>query len=363
MKAEKIIEASSFGCDFSVLLPKERKNGEIRILQLTDIQIIDSNQRRTADRLRSDEINAWEFEKSDGQYKNHIRSLVAQSVPDLIFITGDIVYGQFDDNGSVLKDFCEFMDSLRIPWAPVFGNHDNESKMGVKWQCEQFEKSEYCLFKRGTVSGNGNYTVGIFVGDEPVRILHMLDSNGCADSQDPDVIKNKGIFLDQMEMLEKNTMLIEKAFEKKVPSFAAFHIPVKEFEEAEIYNGYKTENRDFYTIGVDVKAKKGDFGFKLEKYGTIKTDFDFVACMKKIGVEGVFTGHCHNVCTVMEYKSIKWIFGLKTGQYDYHIPGQLGGTLVRIDGNEFSVTHIPSLVHYAPFPGKAKMFDNFFEAD
>lgn len=363
MKAENITEAENLGCDFFVTLPEDRKNTSIKLLQLTDMQIIDAGQRRTPDRIRIDEINAWNIKNSDILCKNHIKSLVAQSNPDLIFITGDVVYGSFDDNGTVLKDFCGFMDSFKIPWAPVFGNHDNESKMGVKWQCEQFENSEYCLFKKGNVSGNGNYTVGIKIGDELVRVMHMIDSNGCGSSEEDCVIKNPGIFLDQMEMISENTKLIEKNFGRKVPAFVAFHIPVKEFEDAEIYNGYKTNEREFYAIGVDTEAKPGDLGFKLERYNTIKTDFDFLSYMRKAGVDGVFAGHCHNICTVMEYEKIKWVFGLKTGQYDYHIPGQIGGTAVEISGDDFSVKHLPSLVHFAPYPGGAKMFENFFAED
>ena len=177
------------GCDFVVGLPKEREN-DVKILQITDMQVIDSSQRRYPDRIRPDEIAAWAPENFDAQCGNHIRSLIAQSSPDLIIITGDIVYGSFDDSGETLRWMCSLMDSFEIPWAPVFGNHDNESKKGVAWQCEQLVKSEYCLFKRGSVSGNSNYTVGIAAGDELVRIIHMLDSNGCKDGEDPLIIKS-----------------------------------------------------------------------------------------------------------------------------------------------------------------------------
>ena len=91
------------GCDFVVELPKERAGCDVRILQLTDMQIIDSLQRRTPDRIREDEIAAWLPENYDSLCGNHIRSLVAQSRPDLIIITGDIVYGSFDDAGSGMK--------------------------------------------------------------------------------------------------------------------------------------------------------------------------------------------------------------------------------------------------------------------
>mgnify|MGYP003304207746 CR=1 FL=1 len=86
--------------------------------------------------------------------------------------------------GSECK-LVEYMDGFKIPWAPIFGNHDNESQMGVTWQCEQFENAKYCMFKRGTIDySNGNYTVAIVKGRKPIRILYFMDSNGCAEPSD-----------------------------------------------------------------------------------------------------------------------------------------------------------------------------------
>ena len=351
------------GCDFVVQLSQDRKNTKVKILQLTDMQVIDSSQCRTPDRLRADEMNAWSAERFDEQCGNHIRSLIAQTQPDLILITGDIVYGSFDDSGSTLQWFCALMDSFQIPWAPVFGNHDNECKQGVAWQCACFENSPYCLFARGEVSGNSNYTVGIAIEDTLLRVIHMLDSNGCWDCDDPSVIKSGGIYPDQVQLMEKNTASVQLAQGKTVPAFMACHIPVSGFEEAELAKGYKTNERNFYCIGVDTPAKDGDFGFKFEPYSAIPMGDGWIDFLHAQHVDGVFVGHVHNACTCIHYQDIKWVFGLKTGQYDYHIPGQLGGTLITLENDAFTVTHVPALVHLAPMPGKARMFNNFFAKD
>ena len=353
-------EGRFFGCDFVVQLGEARKNTPIKLLQITDTQIIDSTQRRTPDRLRPDEISAWLPENFDAQCGNHIRSLVAQTRPDLIFITGDLVYGSFDDNGTALEYYCKLMDSFAIPWAPVWGNHDNESARGIVWQCEQLQKSKYCLFKRGNVSGNGNYTVGIATGDRLVRVLHLLDSNGCRRGNEGEVIKQRGLYPDQLKLVENNTKLISLSQGRSVPAFMAFHYPVDCFETAEIANGYKTESRPLYVLGVDVEAKDGDFGFSLEEYDQISTDGGFIDFIKAQNVDGVFVGHVHKNTTSINYENVRWTFGMKTGQYDYHVAGSVGGTLVVLVDNNFSVSHVPSLVPYAPIPGKAKMFDDFF---
>ncbi|MBQ4159593.1 MAG: hypothetical protein IJD83_01545, partial [Clostridia bacterium] len=67
--------------------------------------------------------------------------------------------------------------------------------------------------------------------------------------------------------------------------------------------------------------------------------------------------------TCITYKNIRWVFGLKTGQYDSHLPGQLGGTLVRLDNDRFEVSHVPALVNYAPFPSGSKTYADFFTKD
>ena len=349
------------GCDFVVRLTSDRKNTKVKILQLTDMQIIDASQRRTADRLRADEINAWNPKNFDAQCGNHIRSLIAQTHPDLIIVTGDIVYGSFDDQGSTFELFCTLMDSFKILWALIFGNHDNESQKGVSWQCACFEKSEYCLFERGNVSGNSNYSVGIAIEETLIRVIHMVDSNGCKNGDDPSIIKEKGIYNDQLRLIESNTALIRRAQNKTIPAFMAFHIPISCFRAAAIAKNYQTDERELFSIGVDVPALDEDFGFKLEKGNPIEVDDkSFIDFLHSQYIEGVFVGHAHKNCTCIDYEKVKWVFGLKTGQYDYHTPGQLGGTLITLENESFCVAHVPSLVHYAPMPSKAKMFNNFF---
>lgn len=348
------------GCDFVIQLGKNRQGTPIKLLQITDMQFIDATQRRTSDRLRHDEIIAWQPDHFMAQCGNHITSLIVQTKPDLIFITGDMVYGSFDDSGSTLEWFCSFMDSFEIPWAPTFGNHDNESAKGIDWQCAQFENSKYCVFHRGNVSGNSNYSVGIAVGDELVRVLHMIDSNGCHGTNQMRVISKAGIYPDQLALIAENTQAIQKAQGKPVPAFMAFHFPTESFRMAEEKKGYKNQNHTFYTIGVDVPALEDDFGFCYENFNPIKTECDFIDFLHKQNINGVFVGHCHRISTCINYQNIRFVFGLKTGQYDYHLPGSIGGTQITLTEDDFTVMHIPSLVPYAPMPGGAAIFEDFF---
>ena len=346
-------QGSAFdGCDAVV----EVKDSKLRLLQITDTQVIDSTQQRKPDRLRPDEYAAWLPEYFDKQCGDHVRSIVNQTKPDLIFITGDFVYGSFDDSGRVMEWFCHLMDSFKIPWAPVFGNHDNECRLGVNWQCEQLERSRYCVFKRGGVTGNSNYTVGIAKSGKLLRVMYMLDSNGCK-AEDPKVTRKTGLYPDQLEAMREKAVRIRTAQKRDVKAFMAFHVPVDLFFDAAKEKGYLKEGKRSFIIGVDTPALDGDFGFFLENEGYIATD-GFYELLKELCVDGVFMGHNHNNCGCISHKGIKWVFGMKTGQYDYHVPGQNGATLVTVDGDDFQVACVPSLVPPASMPGLAPMFEN-----
>ena len=350
---------NALGCDFVVDFPSERKNRAIRLLQITDTQVIDAEQRRTPDRLREDEIIAWSPTRFDENCGDYIRSLIASTSPDLIFITGDMVYGSFDDNGTVFEWFCKLMDSFSIPWAPVFGNHDNESARGVDWQCSMLEKAKHCIFKRGEVTGNSNYSLGISVGGELIRVMYMLDSNGARNPGDPAVIAKRGIYPDQLDWVLKTALSVREEVGKSVPSFMAFHYPTTEFREAELAKGYRTDERIRYVIGVDVPSHDGDFGCCFSAKPPIEAE-GLKNALEVANTDAVFVGHCHAVNTVITHENVTYVYGLKTGQYDYHNPYQLGGTLVRIDKKGFEISHAPALVMSSGFPGESKIFDGLF---
>ena len=143
----------------------------------------------------------------------------------------------------------------------------------------------------------------------------------------------------------------------------AFHIPTIEFTRAEQAAGYSKTGEECYVIGVDVTAEHGDFGCKQERVLPLhaaQTPYDFLAAAKEADVQVVCAGHYHCVNTCIVYQDIRWVYGLKTGQYDYHMPGQLGGTLYSLENGRIAITHLPALVKYGAYLGRAPMFQNFF---
>ena len=110
--------------------------------------------------------------------------LMAETVetekPDLVVFVGDNVTG--GDNRARAKTFQKTMTQLKIPWAPVLGNHegDNPESITREEMMGLFARSPYCMAKAERpvlqdgreVSGDGNYTVELT--NEAGEVCHQL---------------------------------------------------------------------------------------------------------------------------------------------------------------------------------------------
>ena len=316
MSVEKDGEFIEGVIDFAVEV-EEGKNPIV--LQLTDPQI----------------CNWGDVEKMCYAY---IRETITATKPDFIIITGDVVYGRFDPKGKLLLDFIDFMESFQIPWAPVFGNHDNECMLGVDWQCEQFENAEYCLFEQRALMGNGNYSVGIVQGGKILRTFYMLDSNGCSSpminsdgepqpcNPGENVVKTSaGFGPSQIEWYE-NSIATLKAIEPDVKISFAFHIQIMafldSFKKYEEYDGKTQEgsNSALQTpLNLDwmANAEEGDFGYigRVMK-GAWDTSYAVFNGLKEMGVDSIFVGHEHCNSASIVLDGIRFQYGQKSSTYD-----------------------------------------------
>ncbi|MBR4960241.1 MAG: hypothetical protein IKY52_05030, partial [Clostridia bacterium] len=122
-----------------------------------------------------------------------------------------------------------------------------------------------------------------------------------------------------------------------------YHIPTDDFRHACVGAGYQDQpdSKEFklaYEIGVDVPAKNGDFGKKGKGYGST-FDCTLLPILKQCNVDGVFAGDQHEINTSILWEGIRFTMGLKTGTYDSHDKNALGGTLIRLNGRDFTVEH------------------------
>lgn len=317
-KKDTILYSSLNVPDFIVEVPEDR---DPVILQLSDTQIIDAAQTRPG--RGGVDYNLYATDQIEERCFDYLTEVITATNPDFIIITGDIIYGEFDDNGTSLTALINFMESFQIPWSPVFGNHDNESKKGVDWQCDQLENATYCLFEQKELSGNGNYSVGIVQGNEVKRVFYMMDSNGCGNASAESKanghtypsfagFKNDQInwYTDQIETLKDIVPDVKISF--------AYHIQQSVFSEAYAKYGFN-QSEKYQDINLDTKegVAEGDFGYiGRQMKGPWDESQVVYKDMKALGVDSIFVGHehCNNVSVV--YDGVRFTYGLKSSEYD-----------------------------------------------
>lgn len=192
---------------------KKTPGKEFKILQLTDTQLDMPFQSRKT-------------------LKAMIDKLITDNQPDLIAITGDLVAGVFTH--FYVDDIIKIFDSYKIPWAPVFGNHDRELNANLYYQAKRYtDKSDYCLFKEGpnNIQGVGNYVVNVEENGKIVQSLYFMDSNGDRKyTIDNKEVKGYDyIYPNQIEWYTDNVKAINYLAGYNVPSMAFFHIPLPEY--------------------------------------------------------------------------------------------------------------------------------------
>lgn len=345
--------------DFLVNVPDDR---DAIILQLADPQIIDSDQKRPDSTLNDKMTEMWNWDdaiREERCYK-YIREIVQETKPDLILLSGDIIYGSHDDNGRVLEDFVAFMETLDVKWAPVMGNHDVESAKGADWQCQQYENATNCLFKQGDIMGNGNYTIGIKQGGELRRVIVNMDTNGCTGASQASINNGQtvhhgnntygitygtyGLQTDQVAWFNDTVENIQKFVPDVKVSFH-FHIAPNAFAEAynEAYKGLvgspvastdgskfgDKESKTLYPERV-LGHREGDVGALLWLWqGGVNPDFWDVERingegkenlifnkMKMLGTDSIFVGHFHSNSVSIFHDGIRFQFGQKCSAYD-----------------------------------------------
>lgn len=350
-EADYTVTKGENGVDFVLEFPQDK---EITVLQIADTQMQRYGVGRNDTRIAQTTAAFFTDMPQDHQTRvwQYMDEAVEASQPDLIVLTGDNIYGEMDDDGQMWMALCEKMDSYRTPWLTVFGNHDNESAKGVTWQIEQLQKSEYCVFAQGEVTGNSNYSVLIQQGDTPKYLFYLLDTNGCRviesnpgeammpDNVDIDKIcQTQGLQADQLAWVRTGSAKAFAAY-GRVPVLMFFHIPPEEARTA-----VDTLYPDAYSKVSFRPDREGDLGIGREKHSGFACE-GFWELAGEIGCEGIFVGHQHKIATSIVYDGIRITYGLKTGTYDSHSSDLLGATEISLGDDGVRVNYLYSQIAY-----------------
>lgn len=313
---------------------RKEKNRDFTILNLSDVQL---------------GIHEW-YTDLGKITKGTILELVEREKPDLITTTGDVGWAHY----ASYECFCEFMETICIPWTTVWGNHDcmrgddNASELA-----DRLISREHCIFEKGDRSlGVGNFVILIEEEDRPVEALVMMDTHDSITYTDDDGLEQKTgsrlipaqirWYCSQMEELERLGCGESCVF---------MHVAPYVYETAfyAAYDGKKDPmDVDAHDTSCWNPGYEKAFGVLHEPNGVCatKTEDGFFDAVKKYGSTRYITaGHCHTNSFAIPYDGVWLTFALKTGPGCYWEPALNGGTVYRIssDGvSEFYHSYVDS---------------------
>ncbi len=293
---------------------------KLRILQLTDVHLCGSITTVKTDRKAIDTCY----------------DLIKKSKPDLIIVTGDIVYPipiqTFSQNNlKPIYQFCSFMNHVGIPWIMVYGNHDTEVIASYDEKTfdgifQYFKEDPDCPMlyadKQPDVYGRYNQYLRIenSIG-ELTKLIFLVDSNDYVEVS-AEINDYDSVHKDQIEWYSETIDSVSKETEKTVKSFVFMHIPFEEFADA------KAE----LDVGGDAVYLFGENGEKVSHPKNNSGFFD--AILDKNSTEAVFVGHDHLNNMGIKYKGIDLVYSKSIDYIAY--PGiskmteQRGATLITI---------------------------------
>ena len=223
-----------------------------------------------------------------------VREMVQTEKPDLVVVTGDIIYSAPADStlSVVLKTFAQ----LGVPFCMTFGNHDYDFKTPAVALYNQMQKTPNCVMP-------------VLQGKNTDYSLPILSSNGkrtaavlyCIDTHNKPAIGGIGgyqwISHNQITWYRQRSMVYkQKNGGRPVPSLAFLHIPLPEFN-------YATAN-----------TQCPMYGSRLEKAYSPSINSGMFASIKEMGdIMGVFCGHDHDHDYAVSYFNVLLAHGRFSG--------------------------------------------------
>ena len=299
-------ETDEYRLEDHVVIQKD-PNKDFVIMNVTDIHMSDFTQ---------DAV-------TNNRNLENIRRKAKELQPDLITLSGDLFWTQMTD-GSVYHSvhrLTEFMDSLGIPWAPVFGNHDDEGNCDKNYLAEVMMEGKYCVMQKGDASmGVGNYIVNVCEGDKIVHSVILFDSH------------NGNLWDNQLGWYR---WAIEgvKTLGGDVKSSVVLHVPfaqyVYAYEEAWNGEGWKDGYAAFGRKGEDTCCETDDDDKPI--------DNGFFALIKELdSTTNVLCGHDHANSYSILYDGVRLTYSLRlgygAGSFEFDLQGVTTIT-IGSDGN------------------------------
>ncbi|KAA6325544.1 3' 5'-cyclic adenosine monophosphate phosphodiesterase CpdA [termite gut metagenome] len=255
---------------------KFNSNGKFKIVQFTDLHYIYDNPESDIALERVNEV-------------------VDAEKPDLIIVTGDVIYGKPADKS--MRAVLDVLAKKKTPFVILFGNHDDEFGLS---RSQLFDIIKSYPYNATTtvegLSGIGNCIFSLKgTNGKDEAILYCLDSHAYSSIEGIDGYDY--IKPDQIQWYRSQSAAFAKQNgSKPIPSLAFFHIPFPEYTQA-------ASDEESVLIGT-----------RGEKVCPPALNSGLFTAMKEMGdIMGVFVGHDHDNDYAVYYKDILLSYGRYTG--------------------------------------------------
>ena len=238
----------------------------------------------------------------------YIKLKAKELKPDLITLSGDIFCEDGGSNIYSVHRLTEYLDSLGIPWAPVFDYHDWMGNCDLNYIADIMMESEYCLLKKGDPDlGIANYVINICEErDGKTEVVHsvlMMDTH------------HGNVYDSQIEWYKWATTGVNEVSGTRVPSSVIMHVPVAQYAYA--YDAAWDAENNCWREGYDAFGVKGEDVCCEMKDGK-PLDNGLFAAMKEIGTTtNVLCGHDHVNSFSVLYEGIRLTYSLRIGRGGY----------------------------------------------
>ncbi|PTU18414.1 hypothetical protein P175DRAFT_0504337 [Aspergillus ochraceoroseus IBT 24754] len=222
-------------------VPRINENGRFKIMQLADLHL--STGLGVCREPVPPELVPGQGCDADPRTLEFVERLLDEEQPDMVVLSGDQVNGDTaKDAQSALFKSVKLLIDRKIPYAAIFGNHDDEGDLDRTQQMTILEDLPYSLSSAGPedVDGVGNYIVEVLgrgKTDHSALSLYLLDTH----SYSPDERQFRGYDWIKPNQIRwfKNTAQGLKAKHHEYTymhmNLAFIHIPLPEFAHLDNY--------------------------------------------------------------------------------------------------------------------------------
>lgn len=212
-------------------VPRIRKDGKFKIMQAADLHLATGlGKCRNA-------LPEGQHCDADPRTLEFIERLIADERPDFVILTGDQVNGDTSpDAQSAIFKYSEMFARHKIPYAGIFGNHDDEGNLNRAESMAIMDGLPYSLSTSGPedVEGVGNYYVEILgrgATSHSALTLYMLDTHSYSPDENHyhgyDWLKQSQI--DWFKSTSQSLKRKHKEYTHIHMDIAFIHIPLPEY--------------------------------------------------------------------------------------------------------------------------------------